>query len=450
MNIPESTKIIDLGQARSRVYSVQEIRNQVNLVKNWASALGNKRIGIVAKNSFDFAMAWLGIRQTSCVTVLINPKLSPDRLESCLKSCDLILTDSDLSVDVPTMDISQCRSTNFSQQNILDPERDSLILYTSGFAGTPKAVVYSYKDIEHHVHRSYKSRQVGLRTMCCNPFFHLAGLFWLNHNINNGNHLFLMDKFDPAVMLSAIQQYRIQAITAVPPIMQKLMACVGDQQTFDSVIAVNLPSAPLRADIIEQIKQRFPALEYFKNPYGLTETGVSVFNEHDTLPTPLGSVGVVGDQETQLIDHVLYIKTKHLRSQLKHSSDEWFCTGDRFSVDQDGFYYYLGRADNMFKVNGEKVYPEHVESVIHKFVKDLAVCVIGIEHDTKGHEPVVVIESEVAPDKNQLLTHCRQYLTSYEIPSQIFLVKQFPLTASGKIDRKQLYTYIKNHVASSH
>lgn len=450
MHIPKSTKIIDLNQSRLRVYSSQDIQHQVNLVKNWASAFGNKRIGIAAKNSFDFAVAWLGIRQTSCVTVLINYKLPTDQLETCLKSCDLILTDTDLPFDTPTLDISQCRSENLFQDQDLDPERDSLILYTSGSTRTPTAVVYSYQDIEYHAHKSYKYMPPDLRTICCNPFFHLAGLFWLNHNINQGNQLFVMNKFDAETMASVVEKYQIHVITAVPPVIEKLIAHVKPEQTFDSVIAMNIPSASLRPETVKQIQKHFPALVYFKNPYGLTETGISVFKEHDSLPTPLGSVGVAGDLEICLIDSVLHVKTQHLRSQLKHSDAEWFCTGDRFRVDQNGFYYYLGRSDNMFKVNGEKVYPEHVEYIIHEWLKDRAVCVVGLEHPIKGHEVTAVIETVADVDENQLLDHCRQYLAPYEMPTQFLSIEQFPLTAGGKIDRKQLQTYIKDHVTSAH
>lgn len=448
MNIPQTTKIIDLSQ--SRVYSAQDIQHQITLVKNWAGALGSKRIGISAKNSFDYAVAWLGIRQTSCVTVLINYKLPREQLEACLKSCDLILTDTDLLTDVPTLDISQCRSADVVQRPSLDPERDSLILYTSGTTGTPNAVIYSYQDIEYHARRSYKYMPPDLRTICCHPFFHLAGLFWLNHNINQGNQLFLMNKFDAEIMATVIKKYQIHVMTAVPPVVERLIRHIDPEQTFDSVIAMNLPSAPLRLETVKKIKKHFPALVYFKNPYGLTETGISVFQEHNDLPTPPGSVGVIGDLEIQLIDSVLYIKTKHLRSQIKHSDAEWFCTGDRFDVDQNGFYYYLGRADNMFKVNGEKVYPEHVESVIHKCLNNQAVCVIGVEHATKGHEVIAVIESPAELDQDQLIDHCRQYLAPYEIPSQFVSIEELPLTAGGKIDRKQLQTYIKDHVAPAH
>jgi long-chain acyl-CoA synthetase len=448
MKIPKSTKIIELDQTRPRVYSWKQIQSTVDLVKNWASAYPNKLIGIVATNSFDFAVAWLGLRQTSCVTVLINHKLPPSQLLHCLTTCDLVLTNTALTVNtkIPTLHISQCRNTKYVELEYLDPHRNSLILYTSGSTGIPKAVVYSWQDIEDHMAKSYKSCQGNIRTISPNPFFHLAGLFWLNHNINMGNHLFIMNQFDPKLMLSAIGQYQIQAITAVPPIMEKLLIDAPVGQTFASVFAVNLPSAPLNSVNIDQLKKYFPAITQFKNPYGLTETGVPVFADHAVLPTPAGSTGVAGNLELQLIDSVLYIKTKHLKSQLKNNKEEWFSTGDRFEIDQNGFYYYLGRDDNMFKVNGEKVYPEPIESVIQQLIPTNQICVVGITDLIKGHVPVALIQTTKVLDHGRLLDHCRQHLAPYEIPVKFIFVEQFPLTASGKIDRTQLQTYIKDYV----
>lgn len=452
MNIPKSTKIIELGQSKHCVYSWQQIQTTVDLVKNWARAYTNKRVGIVANNSFDFIVAWLGLRQTSCVTVLINHKLPPNQLSHCLKTCDLVLIDTTLPVDttIPTVNISQCRSTEYVEPECLDPHRNSLILYTSGSTGIPNAIVYSWQDIEDHMAISYRSCQESIRTISPNPFFHLAGLFWLNHNIKMGNHLFIMNRFDPKLMLSAIRRYQIQAITVVPPVMEKLLIHVDLGQTFESIIAVNLPSAPLNSVSVDRIKKYFPAITQFKNPYGLTETGVSVFGNHDSLPTPPGSTGVASDLELQLIDSVLHIKTKHLKSQLKNNKEEWFSTGDRFEIDQHGFYYYLGRADNMFKVNGEKVYPEAIESVIHRWLPTNQVCVVGITDLIKGYAPVALIQTNKFLDCSQLLEHCQQYLAPYEIPVKFIVVAQFPLTASGKIDRKQLQTYIKDYVNTSY
>jgi acyl-CoA synthetase (AMP-forming)/AMP-acid ligase II len=119
----------------------------------------------------------------------------------------------------------------------------------------------------------------------------------------------------------------------------------------------------------------------------------------------------------------------------------WYRTGDYFRCDADGYYYFLGRKDNMIKVGGIKVFPQEVENVIvsHPMVSEVAV--IGAREKLRGAIPraVIVAERGASISSKELREYCRKRLADYKIPRLIDFVESLSRTGSGKIDRKALY-----------
>jgi acyl-coenzyme A synthetase/AMP-(fatty) acid ligase len=122
---------------------------------------------------------------------------------------------------------------------------------------------------------------------------------------------------------------------------------------------------------------------------------------------------------------------------------EWFYTGDRYRVDEDGFYWYEGRADEMFKVGGLWVSPVEIEKVLmeHSAVQEAAV--VGAQEEeglTRIHAFVVLRPGQEGSEAlaEELREWCKERLARYKYPHKVSFVRELPKTAAGKIQRFKL------------
>jgi acyl-coenzyme A synthetase/AMP-(fatty) acid ligase len=130
------------------------------------------------------------------------------------------------------------------------------------------------------------------------------------------------------------------------------------------------------------------------------------------------------------------------------TEDGFFITNDLFKVDRDGFYYFLGRADDMFKCGGNSVYPTLVEEILESHPAVIAAVVVGIEDDIKGYKPYafVVIKKHTTIDELELKQYVLDHGPAYQHPRRIWFIDEFPLLAGNKIDKEKLKQMHKNNI----
>jgi len=445
MLVPTRTKLIDLDPQNKKVYSGQQLNHMIRAVTHWANSLplpAHSKIALVGENSVYYVVALIGLRNSRHVSVPINHKLSKKQIAYCMRDCAMILCDKKFLELCPIGMTVQDLQQEFTGQEIneqLDPDRPSMILYSSGTTGTPHAVSFTYQDIMRGIYNPPQEK-FNIKTLSCNPFFHFAGINWINQNLFSNKELFILPRFDAEEILQTVCKYKIDVLNLVTPMMLRLVDRHDDEINLDSVIKILLPSAPVTQKDLVRIKKMFPRAKEIESSYGLTEAGSSVFNHCGGLPSPPGSVGRAQAFTVAIIDEILHIKTSELLSDQKHNGQEWFNTGDRFRVDSQGFYYYLGRADDMFKVNGEKVYPQEIESILYTHPCVNQTCVVGAPDDVAGSVPVAFVTLKTAIDTAELIEYAKLHLATYQVPRKIIALDQFPLTGSGKIDRRRLYS----------
>jgi len=128
---------------------------------------------------------------------------------------------------------------------------------------------------------------------------------------------------------------------------------------------------------------------------------------------------------------------------LERMRGRWFFTGDKYRVDEDGYYWYAGRSDDMFRVSGQWVSPIEVECTLIEHPCVLEAAVIAFEEETGLHTPkafVVLRESHQANDEfaKELQNFVKSRITPYKYPRRIEFLTELPKTAAGKILRYRL------------
>jgi acyl-CoA synthetase (AMP-forming)/AMP-acid ligase II len=286
--------------------------------------------------------------------------------------------------------------------------------------------------------------------MSANPLFHNAGINWLMTNLVGGNAIFVPSQFNAKDFLKDIQKNRITSLNLVPPMMSMMLNETELLKTVDlsSVKEIIFQGSLADVSLLERVKKVFVNVAHITNPYGLTETGIGLFGKHpDGLETPPGSVGYLFPSvETRLIDSVLHVNTKNLYSRLQESNEEYFDTRDRFRVDEQGFYYYIGRADDMLKCGGEKVFPIEVEQVLTQHPAVIESVVIGLDDEIKGQKPYAFVKLSTPVEETHLIDYASSMLATYQIPKRIWSLDTFPINEIGKIDKKTLVQIAQKYI----
>ena len=456
--IPPESLVISLATDRPAIYSGKKLSRLIDGVAGKLHSLqlpSDVSIGIIGVNSVPYIIAMLGSHKTNHVCIPLNYKLPSDKIHFCIKdgNVGVVFCDTKFRHLVPEgiivvefgKDFDQFAAHDCAPPADLDPDRLCLALYTSGTTGVPKKIMYTFRNRFSMIFLGLSQKR---RTMSANPLFHAAGINWLIHNLFRGNTLFVPSHFDSKDFLKTIQKHKIKTISVIPAMMS-MMLNETEIKTFDlvSIDSIMFQGALADVSLIERVKEVFVNARNISNPYGLTELGVTpIFGPHpDGTPTPVGSAGYP-TPSIKLIDDVLYVKAADILSKIEHNCKEYFDTRDRFSVDAQGFYYYAGRADDMLKCGGEKVFPIEIESVLKQHPSVIDSVVIGLYDDVKGQKPYAFVQLLMPINETDLLSYASSRLATYQIPKRIWSLDNFPINEIGKIDKKTLVQLAQQYI----
>jgi long-chain acyl-CoA synthetase len=234
-----------------------------------------------------------------------------------------------------------------------------------------------------------------------------------------------------------------------------------------SVEFVRMGSAPVSQSLMAALHNAVPRAKV-TNAYGTTEAGPVVFGPHPRgLVQPEASVGYPHPKVAlRLVDETgrtadqgaLEMKSPalmlgyHNRPDLPPplTADGFYRTGDVFRRDSDGFFYFLGRTDDMFVSGGENIYPGDVERVLERHPAVAQACVVPIDDDIKGQKPVafIILRSGASTDAEDIKRFALANAPAYAHPRYVWFLDRLPLSSTNKIDRAALKRLAAARVAA--
>jgi long-chain acyl-CoA synthetase len=440
------------------------------------------RVGVLLPNSTAIPLSYYATQKIGAVTVILDARLKGIELQGVLKDADLklLVTHSQLFPEVQEVFKTMAPvpiwvAGSHGEHSLearfavpagrilpptLQPDDDALILYTSGTTGEPKGVVLSYRNLAQYPRVMSEMRIVDSSTVrgCILPMSHIVGPVVCNELAQRGYTLVIFDQINPITLLEGIQKYRVNVFESVPIVFQLLLG-VKNLASYDTssvkiaaMMGTSIPLPLLRAFQVAQ-----PHVKVIQG-YGMTETSPMItLVEPDKAEAKSGSIGrAVPGVEVKIVDeddkemplgeageiitrgpHVMKGYFRRREPTEQRIRNGWLHTGDVGKLEADGYYYHLGRRDDMIITGGLNVYPAEVENLIYTFPGVQETVVFSIPDRKRGQVigAAVVPRPDASLGERDLLTFLRANLANFKVPDKIVIRESLPRTSSGKTVR---------------
>jgi long-chain acyl-CoA synthetase len=439
------------------------------------------RIALALPNSGTFLVAFLALMRRGAIPVLLNHRMGADSIRFMLVDSGSVgvIVDIDSApqlkaiaeeLTLPARIAVRGRSAGWRSWDDLSKAAPDTSIermefddqafqpYTAGSTGMPKGIVLTHGGmlwgVEHS--QSHWPIDASARGIVAAPMFHKNAIRGtVKPMLRGGGSFVILPHFEPRRYLDAIARYEITTCSGVPAMFSGLLQerellASGEYGRLRTIV---VGSSIVSRELLVRLQYAFPAAQ-IRESYGLTEGGPSLAPPADR-PTPMGSVGTpVPEVEVKLIsetgekgsaDGELWLRSPYVlkeyagRPELtaQRLTDGWLHTGDRFHRDADGFYYFVGRTDDMFVCGGENLYPKEVETLILKHPAVGDVVVVPLAHATKGFAPAAMVVLRVghAVTPVELQDFCAANGPAFAIPRAVLIVPDLPISSAGKPDR---------------
>jgi long-chain acyl-CoA synthetase len=440
------------------------------------------RVGILLPNSLAIALGYYASQTIGAVTVILDARLRGRELERVLDNADLRLLitqarsprelDEALREfpDLPLWLVGGEGERSFENKLSgqlafyaaprLHPEDDAVILYTSGTTGESKGVVLSYTNLAQYPKVMSAAGITDARTIrgCILPMSHIVGPIVCSDLVDKGFTLVIFDQINPVSLLEGIHKHRITVFESVPTVFQLILG-VPNLEDYDtrSVRVAAMMGTTVPLPLLRAFKRVQPHIKVIQG-FGLTETSPMIsLVELEKAEAKMGSVGhAVPDVEIKIVDehgaevaagepgeiitrgpHVMKGYFRKPGATAERIRDGWLYTGDIGKSDGDGYYYHLGRKDDMIITGGLNVYPAEIENMLCEHPKVQEAVVFPVSDSKRGNVigAAVIARSGESVAEKELLTFLRANLANFKVPQMIAVRESFPRTTTGKVIR---------------
>ncbi|MGE6260244.1 acyl-CoA synthetase [Heyndrickxia sporothermodurans] len=466
--------LIDIESEKNLTYKV--LNEHVN---RWRIILLSKGIdkgdcvAAIAQNQVELIEIMFACGKIGAIFVPLNWRLSIYELKYIIDDCSpkILLYNEKFVEQVQDLNVNHAYSLSlFHHQNDkdhfcskeIDDEDPWLIIYTGGTTGKPKGVVLTHQSINWNALNTIISW--GLTgeetTLTYMPLFHTGGINALSLPILlNGGTVVIGNHFGAKEALYYLKKYKCTIALFVPTMYHMMQQTEEfEKLEFPEMKVFLSGGAPCPLSIYQHFaKKGLP----FKEGYGLTEAGPNnFFITPKEASIKKGSIGrpmifndikllkLNGEEAKASEVGEILIKGKHSFKEYWNNPAAtaetliagWIYTGDLAIMDDDGYYYIVGRKNDMIISGGENVYPLEIEQWLCEHSQIDEAAVIGVSDEKWGEK----VTAFITLTNNHLLTeedlkaYCLTKLASYKVPKSFIILKELPKTHVGKIDKKSL------------
>lgn len=336
--------------------------------------------------------------------------------------------------------------------------------YTSGTTGFPKGVMLTHRNILNNGYYIGERQKFTEKDRLCItvPLFHCFGIVLaVMATFSHGATMVMVELFDPLMVLAAVQKERCTALYGVPT----MFIAEYSHPMFDMFDLSSLRTGIMAGSTppIEAMKRVVNDMNMTQitSVYGLTEgsPGFTQTSVDDPLEKRVETVGKpLPECEVKIVDpetgktlgpHLTgeicckgynvmkgYYKMPDKTREVI-DEDGWLHSGDLATVDEEGYYSVVGRIKDMIIRGGENIYPREIEEFLYTMPGILDVQVVGIPDEKYGEivGACIILEEDAELTEEDVRDYARTKIARFKVPKHVFVVDEFPLTASGKIQK---------------
>jgi acetyl-CoA synthetase len=482
------------------VYTFWRLRNEANRLANYLQSRGverGDRVGVNLNQRPEALVAHVACWKLGAVSVPLSLLFGPEAVEHRLGDCDAIAciveesnVDAIRDADLPALETVLTLGDVDRRENEVDfeaaiaehprtfetvetdAEDDAIIIYTSGTTGPPKGVLHAHRFLLGHLPSAGQSF---LDTGTTERNVHWTPVEWswigslfsvVVPTLFYGQPVvaYASGQFDPHEAFRVLEKYGVTSVSGPPTAFRMMMQVDASDYDVSELRSVGAGGEAVGESIREWAVETLGADE-LEEGYGQTEANLLVADCAELAEVKQGKMGLaVPGHEVAILDRetreplgpgevgeiaVRYegdpvcFKEYWNRPEKTDAKVQngWLLTEDLGTVDEDGYFEFVGRADDVIISSGYKIGPEEVEETLtgHESVADAGV--IGVPHEERGTIPkAFVVATRTADEelREDLQAYVRDRLASYEYPREIEFVDELPRTSTEKIRRRDL------------
>ena len=476
---PDKVAIIDLHGGRERQVTYAQLDERSDRVAGLVQSLGVKpgqRVGMIVGNRVEFLEIFFGAMRAGAIPVAINTRLARETLKFILEDAECSAAFVDPEAHPNAMEVSASTPNRISLQDYerlrdaaerlreppeLPPNAQAFQPYTSGSTGLPKGAIMTHAGMLWYVkyNQRYWPATPEDRGLIAMPLFHKNAMRGtVKPMLYAGASFVLMPAYEPRSYLETLAKYRVTYSRGVAAVFTMFLQHreLIEKLDLTALKSFTIGSAVVSPELMGKVLKALPWISVGES-YGCTEGGSPFRPPIDGRPTPRGSPGVQAPEyEVRLVgadgkdrdgEGELWIRSPynclgyHKRPDVTRDKliDGWLRTGDVFRKDEDGFFYFKTRVDDMFSCGGENIYPKEVEDLLFRHPAVANAVVAPVPHAVKGYVPaaLVVLKRGASAQAQALKTWCLENGPKYAHPRFIQIIEEneLPLNGAGKVDR---------------
>lgn len=481
-------------------YTYNDVNKHSNRVCALLTDKGLKkgdRVAVMLENSPEFFFSYFAVLKAGAIVVPVNTFLKQEEVAYMINDSGSKFFITSQTFDYVATGIkNRCEvlegvfaftETSFDSENIFvsaenmpdtNPENDintedlAIFIYSSGTTGHPKGAMLTHYNLTSNAQGCCARFKISVkdRFLLFLPAFHsYAMMTCVVLPTYTGSSI---------IILGSVNDLKKKTFKKIL-LYKRPTFFLGVPQVYIALIKSKMPKffikylypirlhvsggAPLPEEILEQFRAKFykPIIE----GYGLSEASPVVSANSLKVQKPLSVGPALKDVQVRIVDEnekelpvgevgELIVKGPNVMKGYwnmpelteKALRNGWLFTGDLAKLDDEGYIYIVDRKKDLIIVKGINVYPREIEEVLHKHEKVEAAAVIGLPDKSSGEIPVAYVKpkEDVEVTDKELKAYLKEHLANYKLPKHVYIETDLPMTATGKILKRELKDKVLN------